>query len=74
LKTSLSFGTAEEASDLIPFHKLTGWTTYSLIEPMESILGWKFTGVESLTGLPEYRNGTVNYPTANPTFFMMIEK
>ncbi|KAF7978570.1 hypothetical protein HWV62_45503 [Athelia sp. TMB] len=43
--------------DLVPFHKLTGWITYSLIEPMEKILGWKFEGLEDMTGLPEYRNG-----------------
>lgn len=41
----------------MPFHKLTGWTTYSLIEPIEEILGWKFDGLEDMTGLPEYRNG-----------------
>jgi len=43
--------------ELVPFHKLTGWTTYSLIEPIEKILGWKFDGLEDMTGLPEYRNG-----------------
>jgi hypothetical protein len=47
-----------EGHDLVPFHKLTGWITYSLIEPMEKILGWKFEGVEDMTGLPEYRNGS----------------
>ncbi|KAA1474482.1 DUF1688-domain-containing protein [Dentipellis sp. KUC8613] len=46
-----------EGDELVPFHKLTGWTTYSLIEPIEKILGWKFVGVEDMTGLPEYRNG-----------------
>ncbi|KAG6335715.1 hypothetical protein ID866_3373 [Astraeus odoratus] len=46
-----------EGKDLVPFHKLTGWLTYSLMEPMEKILGWKFDGMEDLTGLPEYRNG-----------------
>ncbi|TFY82108.1 hypothetical protein EWM64_g1910 [Hericium alpestre] len=46
-----------EADELVPFHKLTGWTTYSLVEPIEKILGWKFQGLEDLTGLPEYRNG-----------------
>lgn len=25
---------------------------------MEKIMGWKFEGVEDMTGLPEYRNGT----------------
>ncbi|EIM87514.1 DUF1688-domain-containing protein [Stereum hirsutum FP-91666 SS1] len=47
----------EEGDELVPFHKLTGWTTYSLVEPIEKVLGWKFEGLEDLTGLPEYRNG-----------------
>jgi len=46
-----------EGDELVPFHKLTGWTTYSLVEPIEKILGWKFDGLEDMTGLPEYRNG-----------------
>ena len=46
-----------KGDELVPFHKLTGWTTYSLIEPIEKILGWKFDGLEDMTGLPEYRNG-----------------
>lgn len=40
----------------VPFHKLTQWLTYSLIEPVEAA-GLKVVGVEELTGLPEYRNG-----------------
>jgi len=43
--------------DLIPFHKLTSWLTYSIIEPIEQILGWLITEKDLLTGLPEYRNG-----------------
>lgn len=46
-----------EGDDFVPFHKLTGWITYSLIEPMEKILKWRFNGIEDMTGLPEYRNG-----------------
>ncbi|KAI0299350.1 DUF1688-domain-containing protein [Multifurca ochricompacta] len=46
-----------EGDELVPFHKLTGWTTYSLIEPIEKILEWRFDGLEDMTGLPEYRNG-----------------
>lgn len=57
LKSSLPEDTFEEGDDLVPFHKLTGWTTYSLLEPMEKILGWKFDGIDDMTGLPEYRNG-----------------
>lgn len=48
---------ADDASDgLVPFHKLTQWLTYSLIEPLEA-LGLKIDDVDALTGLPEYRNG-----------------
>lgn len=40
----------------VPFHKLSQWLTYSLLEPF----GWAgvtVTGLDDLTGLPEYRNG-----------------
>jgi hypothetical protein len=43
-------------STLVPFHKLSQWMTYSLIEPIEEA-GCKVTGVDQLTGLAEYRNG-----------------
>ena len=41
---------------LLPFHKLTQWLTYSLLEPLEEA-GLEVTGLDQLTGLPEYRNG-----------------
>jgi hypothetical protein len=41
---------------LIPFHKLSQWLTYSLIEPIAES-GVEVVGVENLTGLAEYRNG-----------------
>ncbi|KWR91068.1 URC4/urg3 family protein [Cupriavidus sp. IDO] len=41
---------------LVPFHKLTQWLTYSLLEPLEDA-GLTITGLDALTGLPEYRNG-----------------
>ncbi len=41
---------------LVPFHKLSQWMTYSLIEPMREA-GLTITQVEKLTGLAEYRNG-----------------
>ncbi len=41
---------------LVPFHKLSQWMTYSLIEPIIEA-GIEVTGVEALTGLAEYRNG-----------------
>ncbi|KAF3045024.1 hypothetical protein E8E12_004391 [Didymella heteroderae] len=40
-----------------PFHKLTQWLTYSLMVPFQRILGVKWVNAESLTALPEYRNG-----------------
>jgi len=44
-------------SDLVPFHKLTQWLVYSLIDTLQVSLGLKVTHTESLTALPEYRNG-----------------
>jgi GTP cyclohydrolase II len=44
-------------SDLVPFHKLTQWLCYSLIEVMETQLGIVFTDVDQMTALAEYRNG-----------------
>ena len=41
---------------LVPFHKLSQWLTYSLLEPLQA-LGLEITGLDDLTGLPEYRNG-----------------
>ncbi len=46
-----------EEKVLIPFHKLSQWLTYSLLEPMERIAGLKVRGAEQMTGLAEYRNG-----------------
>ena len=40
----------------MPFHKLSQWLTYSLIEPFEWA-GVQVRGLDRLTGLPEYRNG-----------------
>ena len=41
---------------LVPFHKLSQWLTYSLVEPLEAA-GVAVTDLDGLTGLPEYRNG-----------------
>lgn len=43
-------------SDFVPFHKLSQWLTYSLLEPLQQ-LGLEITNLDALTGLPEYRNG-----------------
>jgi hypothetical protein len=48
--------TKEPGSEFMPFHKLSQWLTYSLIEPLEQA-GIKITDIDTLTGLPEYRNG-----------------
>ncbi|MEY2652998.1 MAG: hypothetical protein RLZZ524_25 [Pseudomonadota bacterium] len=40
----------------VPFHKLSQWLSYSLLEPFEWA-GVPVTGLDALTGLPEYRNG-----------------
>jgi hypothetical protein len=48
-----------EGDDLVPFHKLTMWLTYSLVEVLEKILNWRVLGVADMTGLPEYRNGSL---------------
>lgn len=41
---------------LVPFHKLSQWLTYSLIEPLQDA-GLRITHIDGLTGLAEYRNG-----------------
>ena len=40
----------------VPFHKLSQWLSYSLLEPFEWS-GVRVEGMDALTGLPEYRNG-----------------
>ncbi len=43
----------------VPFHKLSQWLSYSLMEPLQWA-GVEVTGLDgdsALTGLPEYRNG-----------------
>ena len=47
---------AAPGDGLVPFHKLTQWLAYSLLEVFEDA-GLIVTGAADLTGLPEYRNG-----------------
>ncbi|WP_430398388.1 URC4/urg3 family protein [Ferrovibrio sp.] len=48
---------APDASNgLVPFHKLSQWLAYSLVEPLEEA-GIRVVDLDALTGLPEYRNG-----------------
>lgn len=47
----------DDPSDrLVPFHKLSQWLAYSLVEPLEAA-GLRIDGLDALTGLAEYRNG-----------------
>jgi hypothetical protein len=47
----------DDATDkLVPFHKLSQWLAYSLIEPIQAT-GIDVTDIDGLTGLAEYRNG-----------------
>ncbi|MFL5270350.1 MAG: DUF1688 family protein [Stellaceae bacterium] len=41
---------------LVPFHKLSQWLAYSLVEPLVAA-GVEVTDIDGLTGLAEYRNG-----------------
>jgi Protein of unknown function (DUF1688) len=47
---------ADASDGLIPFHKLSQWLAYSLIEPLREA-GIVVGEVDGLTGLAEYRNG-----------------
>ena len=47
---------ADATDRIVPFHKLSQWLAYSLIEPLEEA-GVAVTRIDELTGLPEYRNG-----------------
>lgn len=44
------------AAGWVPFHKLSQWLAYSLLEPLQWA-GVAVRGLDALTGLPEYRNG-----------------
>ena len=46
----------DATNGFVPFHKLSQWLAYSLLEPLEEA-GLFVTGLDQLTGLPEYRNG-----------------
>ncbi|KAI9316610.1 hypothetical protein BX666DRAFT_2019233 [Dichotomocladium elegans] len=50
-------GDSSSPENLVPFHKLSQWLTYSLIEVIETSLELPVQGVSKMTGLPEYRNG-----------------
>ncbi len=51
-----ALGPEGSTAALVPFHKLSQWLTYSLVEPLVEV-GVAVTDLDGLTGLPEYRNG-----------------
>jgi len=60
---------------LVPFHKLSQWMSYSLVEPLEGA-GLKVVELDALTGLPEYRNGglLVDSGALKPKQKLLLEK
>ena len=63
------------AIGLVPFHKLSQWLSYSLVEPLEGA-GLRVTALDQLTGLPEYRNGglLVDAGALRPKQRVLLEK
>ncbi|KAH8590955.1 hypothetical protein B0O99DRAFT_520359 [Bisporella sp. PMI_857] len=49
--------TSQPWEGIVPFHKLSQWLCYSLMQPMSKLMNIHFAGAELMTGLPEYRNG-----------------
>ena len=54
--TPWQMGAEPDADSIVPFHKLSQWLTFSLIEPLQQA-GLTVTDIDGLTGLAEYRNG-----------------
>jgi hypothetical protein len=48
--------TGDATDGIVPFHKLTQWLAYSLVEPLADG-GLTVERLDALTALPEYRNG-----------------
>lgn len=48
--------TGDGLEGIVPFHKLSQWLAYSLVEPL-GMAGLDVVNLDGLTGLPEYRNG-----------------
>src|SRR5690606_22643518 len=46
----------EGLAGLVPFHKLSQWLTYSVVDPLLEA-GLRVDGFQDLTALAEYRNG-----------------
>jgi hypothetical protein len=65
----------EPYSDFVPFHKLSQWLTYSMLEPFAE-MGITFTDLHLLTGLSEYRNGGlfVDFGVLTPKDPLVLER
>jgi hypothetical protein len=63
------------AIGMVPFHKLSQWLSYSLVEPLQGT-GLKVVELDQLTGLPEYRNGglLVDAGALRPKQQVLLEK
>ncbi|KAG0329444.1 hypothetical protein BG004_002332 [Podila humilis] len=48
---------ADSTDHYVAFHKLSQWMTYSIMEPLETMMNIEWEHSSLLTGLPEYRNG-----------------
>src|SRR5262249_56221503 len=58
--------TGDDSEGIVPFHKLSQWLAYSLIEPLEAA-GVGVCGGGGLTALPEYPNrGVLHHRRAPP--------
>ncbi len=55
-RTDVDGGEDSVSRGWVPFHKLSQWLSYSLLEPLQWA-GVQVSGLDALTGLPEYRNG-----------------
>ena len=49
-------GSKTDTVSYVPFHKLSQWMSYSMMEPLIEG-GIKIVNLDEMTGLPEYRNG-----------------
>ncbi|KAL0094737.1 hypothetical protein J3Q64DRAFT_1715674 [Phycomyces blakesleeanus] len=47
----------QSTDHMVSFHRLSQWLVYSLIEPMQKLLGATIEGTDLLTPLPDYCNG-----------------
>jgi len=66
--------TTQPWETIVPFHKLTQWLCYSLMQPMSKLMSIHFAGAELMTGLPEYRNGGLFIDTGVLTLKSADEK